>query len=97
MNRRWATFMRRAGLKTVDGLVADALLHPGIARLLLSKAPYRPDQGIWKMLATHYGRAARAAAFIGAEKQVNRSPRARQPLELTVSKGWNSPATMAGQ
>jgi len=77
--------MRRAGLKTVDDLVADALLHPGVARILLSKAPHRPDQGIWKMLATHYGRAAQAAATIGAEKQGDQSPGARQPLELTVT------------
>jgi len=61
--------MRRAGLETVDDLVADALLHPGVARMLLSKSQSRPDQGIWKMLATHYSRAARVAATMGAENE----------------------------
>jgi hypothetical protein len=70
--------MRRAGLETVDDLIADALLHPSVARVLLSRAAYRPDQGIWKMLAIHYGRAARVAATIGAERQTD--PRQPTPL-----------------
>jgi len=85
MGAQTVSAMRRAGLETVDDLVADALLHPGVARILLSKAPYRPDQGVWKLLATHYGRAARAAATIGAEKQGDQSLGARRPLELTVT------------
>ncbi|HRP04835.1 MAG TPA: hypothetical protein PLV87_07990, partial [Opitutaceae bacterium] len=61
--------LRRAGLQTVDDLVADALLHPQVARTLLSKSQSRPDQGIWKVLAAHYGNAARVAAALGAERQ----------------------------
>jgi hypothetical protein len=63
--------MRRAGLETIDDLIADALLDPRVARVLLSKSQSRPDEGVWKLLASHYGNAARVAAAMGAEKQVN--------------------------
>ena len=70
--------MRRGGLEIVDDLVADALLHPGVARLLLTKTQSRPDEGVWKALATYYSRAARVAATIGTEKQADK----RQPTPL---------------
>jgi len=70
--------MRRGGLETVDDLVADALLHPGVARLLLTKTQSRPDEGVWKALATHYSRAARVAATIGTEIQADQ----QQPTPL---------------
>lgn len=70
--------MRRAGLETVDDLIADALLDPRVARVLLSKSHSRPNEGVWKLLASHYGNAARVAAAMGTEKQVNQ----QQPTPL---------------
>src|SRR5690606_17793023 len=72
--------MRRAWLETVDDLIADALLDPRVARVLLSKSHSRPDEGVWKLLASHYGNAARVAAAMGTEKQVNQ----QQPTPLST-------------
>ncbi|MHA6686879.1 hypothetical protein, partial [Mesorhizobium sp. A556] len=52
--------------------------HFSGGRPLLSKSQSRPDEGVWKLLASHYGNAARVAAAMGTEKQVNQ----QQPTPL---------------
>ncbi|SFJ65510.1 hypothetical protein [Aerobium aerolatum] len=60
--------MRQAGLHTVDDLIADAMLNPNVAKLLLSNVPSKPDHGVWKLMARHYSRASRVSATMGAEE-----------------------------
>lgn len=50
--------MRQAGLESVDDIVADALLNPERARILLSKMPVRPDTGALETLAKSYRKGA---------------------------------------
>jgi hypothetical protein len=82
--------MRRAGLNTVDDLVADALLNPSVARILLSNATSKPDHGIWKALGQYYAQAARTTATKGLAEttergDAGRSGGQRRALELTVT------------
>lgn len=64
--------MRQAGLHTVDDLIADAMLNPNVAKLLLSNVPSKPDHGVWKLIAKHYSQASRVSATMGAEEGLPR-------------------------
>jgi hypothetical protein len=84
--------LRRAGLNTVEDLVTDALLNPSVARILLSNAKSKPDQGVWKALGQYYAQATRTLAAKGlaetAEQgDAGRSGGQRRALELTVTPG----------
>lgn len=61
--------MRAAGLESVDDIVADALLNPERARILLSKMPVRPDQGALDTLAKSYRKSAQATAAVTATEE----------------------------
>ena len=56
--------MRRAGIESVEDLVADALLNPSRARLLLASPSRRTEAATWHLLGRYY---RRAAAIGGAE------------------------------
>lgn len=56
--------MREAGIKSVDDIVADAMLNPERARILLSKMPMKPDEGALDTLARMYRKSG--AGTVGA-------------------------------
>lgn len=64
--------MRQAGLHTVDDLIADAMLNPNVAKLLLSNVPSKPDHGVWQVIARHYNRASRVSGTMGAAEGLPR-------------------------
>lgn len=77
--------MREAGIQTIDDVVADALLNPERARILLSKLPVRPDQGVLETLAKSYRRSVVPTAAVSMSG--SRADQAEMP---TVSIGKTS-------
>lgn len=61
--------MRAAGIETVDDIVADALLNPERARVLLSKIPSKPDEGAFAALARYYRKSVPTTAAVTADDQ----------------------------
>ena len=65
--------LRRAGLQKVDDIIADAMLNPGRALVLLQKAPANPTKKEVAAMAARYRRAAfpsvAAAIDDGEEKR----------------------------
>jgi hypothetical protein len=81
--------IRRAGFERVDELVADALLHPGRARVLMMKARPGKETAAWQMIARAYAlKAARPSVAVSADQldgdPDNGGSAVRQPLEITV-------------
>lgn len=83
--------MRLAGLETVEDIVADALLNPGRARILLAKpTTAASERGTLEMLGKLYRRSAAVSGAMATGGNVAmmdgaQEPR-RQPLEITVGR-----------
>ncbi len=69
------TAMRNAGLRTVDDLVADALLNPERARLLLSKVPEGQEGKQLEELVRSFGQSAIRALGVDQEAPAPRPDR----------------------
>jgi hypothetical protein len=63
--------MRQAGLHTVNDLVAEAMLHPDLARTLLMKVPTPPAA---RLVGQAAGRQIRALAAQAAGNSGQREP-----------------------
>jgi hypothetical protein len=64
--------MREAGMTKVDDLIRQAMLDPELARLLLGKAPAKPDTGSAMTIAHRLRRLSVYAPTQGAEKKEDR-------------------------
>ena len=61
--------MRRQGLEKIDDIIADALLNPGRARLLLAKAgTSKQEEALMKMLARLYRQSVVPTVAVSAPK-----------------------------
>ncbi|MDO9416210.1 hypothetical protein [Pararhizobium sp.] len=78
-----AGVMREYGIETVNDLVADALLHPGRARLLLSRANPKHGPAVSAMLAKTYRHSISSLTAQHLSREDGNSEK-RRPLELTV-------------
>ena len=78
--------MRQAGLHTVNDLVAEAMLHPDLARTLLMKVPGSPAA---RLVGQAAGRQIRALA---AQASVNANRREPPPLQSRFN-GLATPTT----
>jgi len=58
--------LREAGIKSIDDLVTDAMLNPARAKILLSAAKSRPDEGVFRIMASTYRRSAGVSSAVGA-------------------------------
>lgn len=82
------TAMRSAGLETVDDLVADAMLNPARAKLLMGKARPDAEKSAWASIADTYGRAARTSVALGADRlrdEMDAREVEREPLNRLAS------------
>jgi len=61
-----ASTLREAGFQTVDDILADALLNPEKARLLLQKVPARSDSTVLNRLADLYAKSGAATVGVTA-------------------------------
>ncbi|GGE24897.1 hypothetical protein GCM10011390_50420 [Aureimonas endophytica] len=64
--------MRRAGIETVEDLVADALLNPQRAKLLLATPSRKTERATWELLGQYYRRAATVGAGTGMANEDRR-------------------------
>ena len=71
--------LRHAGLETIDDIVADALLNPARARMLLTEPAKQAERGTLKMLGRLYRQAAVSSSAVSSD------PSARsEPLQIDV-------------
>lgn len=76
--------LRHAGLETIDDIVADALLNPARARVLLTEPAKQAERGTLKMLGRLYRQAAVSSTAVSSD------PNARsEPLQIDVP--WGGP------
>ena len=61
--------MRQAGVQRVDELIRDAMLDPGLARILLSKARIQPDKGPTVALGLRYRQSIGKLPAIGGAQE----------------------------
>ncbi|MEF2547983.1 hypothetical protein VQ045_12505 [Aurantimonas sp. E1-2-R+4] len=76
--------LRHAGLETIDDIVADALLNPARARILLTEPAKQAERGTLKMLARLYRQAAVSTAAVSADQNGR-----GKPLQIDVP--WGGP------
>ncbi|KAB0680162.1 hypothetical protein [Aureimonas leprariae] len=57
--------IRRAGIESIEDLVADALLNPTRAKLLLATPARKTERATWELLGQYYRRAATVGAVAG--------------------------------
>ncbi|MBB3950479.1 hypothetical protein [Aureimonas jatrophae] len=83
--------LRSAGIATVDDLVADALLNPGRARILLSKPTTRKsEEDTLRLLGQVYRRSVATSGAVATGGNVamveGSQDDRRKPLEVTVER-----------
>ncbi|MEC5322765.1 hypothetical protein [Aurantimonas sp. A3-2-R12] len=76
--------LRHAGLETIDDIVADALLNPARARVLLTEPAKQAERGTLKMLARLYRQAAVSTAAVSSDQNGR-----DKPLQIDVP--WGGP------
>jgi hypothetical protein len=64
-----ASAMREFGLETVNDILADAMLHPERARILLQKATPANQRAVSEIIARNYRKAATSAAVVSNSEQ----------------------------
>ena len=68
--------LRQAGLEAIDDIVADALLNPARARILLTEPAKQAERGTLKMLARLYRQSAASTTATVAENEKESRPAA---------------------
>ncbi|MBD8555440.1 hypothetical protein IFT84_13090 [Rhizobium sp. CFBP 8762] len=87
--------MRETGIETVNDLVADALLNPQRAKVLLQKVPVRPDEGVASYLGGMYRHSVIPSAGVAtAPREIGQEK--RKPLEITVTPPKTSRTFLGG-
>ncbi|WEZ84642.1 hypothetical protein P6U16_08740 [Rhizobium sp. 32-5/1] len=81
LGAKTAGALREFGIESVNDLVADAMLNPGRARLLLSKYQPRTAKSVGDMLARVYRRSIVPSVAVS---QGSSNGDTKRPLEITV-------------